>query len=98
MSVWGHVFAAMYDRMFAKTERDCLRGHRRKLLAEAAGDVLEIGGGTGANVEFYGDGVRGLTITEPEKPMIRRLQRRLQEAAPNANFLRAPAEDLPFRD
>jgi len=60
--------------------------------------VLEIGGGTGANLPFYGDGVRTLTITEPEKPMIRRLERRIRELAPQAKFLRAPAEDLPFQD
>lgn len=98
MSVWGHVFAAIYDRMGAKTEQDGLGAHRDSLLADAAGDVLEIGGGTGRNLEFYGESVNTLTITEPEKPMIRRLQRRIQELAPQAKLLRAPAEDLPFQD
>ena len=98
MSVWGHVFAAIYDRMGAKTEQDGLGAHRKSLLAEAAGDVLEIGGGTGRNLEFYGPRVSTLTLTEPEKPMIRRLQRRIQALAPDAKLLRAPAEDLPFQD
>ena len=98
MSVWGHVFAAMYDRMMAKTEQAGLREHRQALLAGATGDVLEIGGGTGANLPYYGDGVRTLTITEPEKPMLRRLERHVEQRAPQAKLLRAPAEDLPFND
>jgi ubiquinone/menaquinone biosynthesis C-methylase UbiE len=88
----------MYDHMAGKTERAGLGEHRRTLLAQASGDVLEIGGGTGANLEYYGDGVQTLTIIEPEKPMLRRLQRHIEQRAPDAKALRAPAEDLPFDD
>jgi ubiquinone/menaquinone biosynthesis C-methylase UbiE len=42
--------------------------------------------------------VRTLTFTEPEKPMVRRLQKRILERRPDAKLLRAPAEDLPFND
>ena len=98
MSIWGHVFAAMYDRMLGKTERAGLGEHRRALLAAATGDVLEIGGGTGANLEWYGDTVRSLTLVEPERPMLKRLERHIEERAPKAKVLRAPAEDLPFND
>ena len=56
-----------------------------------------MGGGTGANLPFY-DGVETLTLTEPDKPMVHRLERRLQERSPGALLLRAPAEDLPFED
>jgi ubiquinone/menaquinone biosynthesis C-methylase UbiE len=98
MSLWGHIFAAMYDRMTRSTERAGLGAHREALIGTATGDVLEIGGGTGANLPFYGAGVRTLTITEPDKPMIRRLERRIGELAPQAKLLRAPAEDLPFQD
>jgi len=98
MSVWGHIFAALYDRRTRSTEKAGLGAHRKALIGTATGDVLEIGGGTGANLPFYGDGVRTLTITEPEKPMIRRLELRIRELAPQAKFLRAPAEDLPFQD
>jgi ubiquinone/menaquinone biosynthesis C-methylase UbiE len=98
MSIWGRIFAAMYDRMMASTEKDGLSAHREALLAEASGDVLEIGGGTGANLRFYGEGVQSLTITEPETPMAKRVQQRIAEQAPHARFLRAPAEDLPFPD
>jgi ubiquinone/menaquinone biosynthesis C-methylase UbiE len=98
MSVWGHIFAAIYDRMCAKSEEAGMADHRRSLLAGAAGDVLEIGGGTGANLPYYGNGVSSLTITEPERPMAKRLRQRMDEQTPDATFLRAPAEDLPFSD
>lgn len=87
-----------YDRQLAKVERAGLQALRRQLLADASGRVLEVGGGTGANLPFYGTGVASLTITEPEPPMLRRLERRVREQAPQTTVLRAPAEDLPFDD
>jgi ubiquinone/menaquinone biosynthesis C-methylase UbiE len=98
MSLRARLFAMTYDRQMAKIEQAQLRDLRQGLLAAAAGDVLEIGGGTGANLPCYGPGVGSLTITEPEPPMLRRLQRRAREQAPLARVLRAPAEDLPFDD
>jgi ubiquinone/menaquinone biosynthesis C-methylase UbiE len=96
MSVWGRVFAAGYDRTMAGAEKAVLREHRRSLLQEATGSVLEIGGGTGANLPFYGAGVRELIVTEPEEPMARRLERRLAGYELPGRVVRAPAEELPF--
>ena len=98
MSIWGRVFAAMYDRVMAHTERDGLIERRAALLARATGDVLEIGGGTGANLVHYGDGVSSLTVTEPEPPMVKRLQAHIAERRPGTRLLQAPAEELPFDD
>src|SRR5436309_2445587 len=98
MSLWGKIFAAGYDHFMEATEKATLRAYRRDMIGRADGRVLEIGGGTGANLPFYGPGIESLTITEPEPPMIRRLQRNLRERAPAAKLLRASAEDLPFED
>jgi ubiquinone/menaquinone biosynthesis C-methylase UbiE len=98
MGLSERIFAGMYDRFTARTEEACLAGHRGSLLPGLSGDVLEIGGGTGANAPYYGPGVGSLTVTEPSTPMIARLQRRLNEYQPEAKLLRAPAEDLPFED
>src|SRR5215469_5468972 len=98
MSLRGKLFALTYDRQMAKAEKAQLGALRRSLLATADGDVLEIGGGTGANLPFYRPGTGSLTITEPEPAMVRRLERRAREQAPLAKILRAPAEDLPFED
>jgi ubiquinone/menaquinone biosynthesis C-methylase UbiE len=98
MSLSGRIFAFAYDRVMAGSEAQTLRAHRRTLLAEAGGRVLEIGGGTGANLPFYGDAVETLVVTKPEEPMARRLERRLREQRPNAELVLAPAEQLPFED
>ena len=98
MSLRTKFFALTYDRQMAKTEKAGLRVFRERLLARASGDVLEIGGGTGANLPCYGPAVGSLTITEPHAPMLRRLERRAGEQRPSARILRAPAEDLPFDD
>jgi hypothetical protein len=50
VSLSGRIFAALYDRMMAGTEKAGLADHRRRLLDQAHGRVLEIGGGTGANL------------------------------------------------
>ena len=71
---------------------------RRSLLAQASGRVLEVGGGTGANLAHYGPAVTSLTVTEPDVSMIKRLERRASVEAPDTTVLRAPAEDLPFED
>jgi ubiquinone/menaquinone biosynthesis C-methylase UbiE len=98
MGLRSRLFALAYDRMSAKVEQAGLSSLRQQLLAEASGDVLEIGGGTGANLQHYGPGVESLTLTEPEPPMLRRLERRARSEAPGAKVLRARAEELPFED
>lgn len=98
MSLRTRLFALTYDRQLAAAEDAGLRAFRQRLLAGAAGDVLEIGGGTGANLPCYGPAAGSLTITEPDPSMLRRLGRRVREDRPAARVIRAPAEDLPFRD
>jgi ubiquinone/menaquinone biosynthesis C-methylase UbiE len=98
MSLRATVFALTYDRQIASTEKAGMRAMRERLLAGATGDVIEIGGGTGLNLQCYGPDVRSLTITEPEPSMLRRLERRVRADRPAAKVLRAPAEDLPFDD
>ena len=98
MTLRARFFALTYDRQMARTERAGLAEFRARLLAGAAGRVLEIGGGTGANLPCYGPSAEELTITEPQPAMLRRLERRAHQEAPAAQVLRAPAEDLPFED
>ena len=100
MGIHARIFAALYDSFMSKAERDLLGDLRRNQLSTAHGDVLEIGAGTGANVPAYGTDVRTLTLTEPQQPMFRRLQKRVDTAQLPipVTVLRAPAEDLPFDD
>jgi ubiquinone/menaquinone biosynthesis C-methylase UbiE len=98
MSVKKRLFAATYDRMSAATEEAGLRDQRRELLGQARGHVLEIGGGTGANLPFYGDAVTSLTVTEPEEPMARRLEQHISERDRPVKLVRASAENLSFEN
>jgi ubiquinone/menaquinone biosynthesis C-methylase UbiE len=98
MSLWGRLFAAGYDHVMAGPEKATLHPHRERLIPKAGGDVLEIGGGTGVNLDLYGSEVKTLTVTEPEAPMARRLERRLTERTPQPKLLEVPAEELPFED
>jgi ubiquinone/menaquinone biosynthesis C-methylase UbiE len=98
MSLGGRVFAALYDPLMARTEKAGLADRRRRLLENAHGRVLEIGGGTGANLPYYGESVEEVVLVEPEEPMARRLERKLPSSTVRARVVRAPAETLPFED
>ena len=94
MMVPARLFAAVYDKQLAAVEEAGLREKRRALLSEVSGRTLEIGAGTGLNVELYPDGV-DLVLTEPEAPMAKRLRER---AGSQAEVVAAGAEQLPFDD
>jgi ubiquinone/menaquinone biosynthesis C-methylase UbiE len=98
MSVWGRVFAAIYDRMLAGAEEAGLSDRRHELLAGAGGRVLEIGAGTGLNLSHYPDSAQEIVFTEPEEPMARRLRGKLVDAGRRWEVVEAPAEALPFAD
>jgi SAM-dependent methyltransferase len=91
MGIGDRVFAAAYDPMVARAERAGIADARRELLAGARGRVLEIGAGTGLNVEHYPAGT-DVTYTEPNPHMAKRLRAR------GVDVVEAGAERLPFAD
>jgi ubiquinone/menaquinone biosynthesis C-methylase UbiE len=66
--------AAIYDRFTRPSEEACFRQWRSELLADLAGDVLEIGAGTGASLSHYPRAGTRLVLTEPDRHMRRRLR------------------------
>jgi ubiquinone/menaquinone biosynthesis C-methylase UbiE len=98
LSLRARVIAALYDRMGAAAEREGLAARRRELLAPAHGRVLEVGAGTGLNLEHYPDGIEELVLVEPERAMVRKLEQRLREMRLHAHIVEAGAEALPFPD
>jgi ubiquinone/menaquinone biosynthesis C-methylase UbiE len=99
--VAGHrIFAALYDRLLEESERKGLGDLRSQLLSGAAGRTLEIGAGTGLNLEHYPLAVTRLVLTEPDLHMATRLRSRLAETTPvaPAEVVEASAEELPFDD
>lgn len=97
-ATWGRVFAALYDRSLRATEEAGLRRMRGELLAGARGRVLELGAGTGVNLDLYPDGIADLTLVEPDPHMAKRLRAKLADSSHAASIVEAPAEALPFED
>lgn len=98
-ATWGRMFSAFYDRAFAASEEAGLRSMRRELLCKARGRVLELGSGTGLNLELYPrEGLDSLTLTEPDPHMFKQLRPRAEKNCPGADLVQAGAEDLPFAD
>jgi ubiquinone/menaquinone biosynthesis C-methylase UbiE len=75
-----------------------MRDERRQLLAAAEGATIEIGAGTGLNVQHYPDAVTRLVLTEPDRHMLARLGRRVDALSPAAEIVDAKADQLPFPD
>src|SRR3954464_2828081 len=87
MFSWG------YDRFLAPAEDAGLRDMRRELLAEARGRCLEVGAGTGLNLDHWPDSVEELVLSEPDPHMTSQLRKKTDTQA-----VEAPAERLPFDD
>lgn len=98
MRVYNHIFAAMYDRFMAASEKAGMRDKRRSLLEAASGTVMEIGAGTGVNIPLYGDRVEKLVLTEAEEPMLKRLKDRATGTSLPVEAVLAEAEALPLPD
>jgi len=90
--------AATYEPFLWLGERRGMRDRRRRLLAEARGSALEIGAGTGLNVDLYPGRIERLVLAEPDEAMARKLRRRVERSATAAEVVEAPAESLPFED
>lgn len=90
-------FARFYTRMVAR-EDERGREHRRRLLDGAAGEVLELGAGTGANFAFYPSEVTRVVAIEPEPYLRAQATRAAKEAPVAVELVDALAEPLPFPD
>ena len=91
-----YIFAPLMDWSLRRPEIEELRA---ELIAQASGEVLEIGYGTGLNLRHYTADVRGLTLIDPVELLPRRVEQRLA-ACRAADVIRrsATAERLPVAD
>jgi len=71
------ITAYLNDRLSARAEKRFLKSWRQELLKHVYGDVLEIGAGTGANIDHYPDQVTRLVLTEPDKHKRRILEKKI---------------------
>jgi ubiquinone/menaquinone biosynthesis C-methylase UbiE len=105
VGVLDRAFAALYDPVLGAAERAGLADERRRLLADLAGHVVEIGSGTGANLPYLGAEVQRATLLEPVPEMATKLRARLDDeraggmlSVDRVEVIEAPAEALPIAD
>ena len=89
--------ATLYDRFMRDMERECGNAWRNELLTDLRGAVLEIGAGTGANLDHYRDLDR-LVLAEPDDHMRRRLSAKVARTHPavarTVDLVSWPAEHI----
>jgi ubiquinone/menaquinone biosynthesis C-methylase UbiE len=96
-ATWGRAFAALYDRGLKATEENGLRDMRRQLLSEASGRTVDLGAGTGVNLDLYPEAVSELVMVEPDPHMIKQLRAKAAGRG-GVEILEASAQALPFAD
>jgi len=94
----ARLFHRMYDRAVDKMEKAGLSDRRGALLADARGSVVDIGAGTGLNLEHYPAALERLVLVEPAEEMAVQLERKLAAGTRSGELVRAGAEQLPFAD
>lgn len=97
-ATWGRVFSALYDSLMKSTEEAGMREIRRETLSAASGRTIDIGAGTGLNVELYPEGVAELVLAEPDEHMLNRLRPKVPAWGREVAIVQAPADGLPFDD
>lgn len=90
-----NTFAKYYDKAMAPLEKKYITAWRKKLLDQATGKILEIGGGTGINFPLYNKCDEVITI-EPNPYMIEKALVRSQQANVPIQIIKNKAEHLPF--
>lgn len=97
MSLRERAFAAVYDALLGPAEQAFLAERRAQLVSEAEGVVLEIGAGTGLNLEHYRKADR-VVVGEPSAPMRAHLAARLPACPVPVTVVASGADDLPYPD
>ena len=89
--------AAIHDPVMGLLDRAGMAERRRRLLAEARGEVVEIGGGTGRNLAHYRDVAR-VVVLEPDPAMRAKLLGRVPSAPVPVEVHETGIEDTTLPD
>ncbi len=96
-ATWGRAFAALYDRGLKATEEGGLRQMRRELLSQASGRTIDLGAGTGVNLDLFPEAVGELVMAEPDPHMLKQLRAKAAGRG-GVEVVGASAQELPFAD
>lgn len=97
MSIQHRLFAAVYDTLLKPAERRELAPRRARLLAGLQGTVVDVGSGTGANLQYFRQAGR-VILVEPDRFMRAKSGARLGESSVPVEVSDADAEHLPLAD
>src|SRR5688572_26192557 len=96
MGLWSdRVVQPLMDRALGS---EALSALRREVLADASGQILEIGFGSGLSIACYPPSVRGIVALDPSPGRRVRAQRRIAESGRNVHYETRCAESLPFEN
>ncbi|GHH98953.1 class I SAM-dependent methyltransferase [Neobacillus kokaensis] len=93
----GRNFSNWYDFLMNPLEKRKFNMIRKELLANATGNVLELGSGTGVNFPFY-KAAEKVTAVEPSEHMIKHSLSKIKQAFVPIEVVQASAEELPYED
>lgn len=86
-----------YDILESPMEMMSLKEWRINLMKELKGKVLEVGVGTGKNIEYYPDNVDITAIDFSEK-MLEKAREKAQKYNKQVTLLQMDAQDMDFQD
>jgi SAM-dependent methyltransferase len=91
------IHAALYDPVMGLVDRAGMAERRRRLIAGATGEVVEVGGGTGRNLPHYRD-VERVVVLEPDAAMRAKLLGRVPSAPVPVEVHETGIEDTTLPD
>jgi ubiquinone/menaquinone biosynthesis C-methylase UbiE len=97
-SLFQRVAAGLYDQFTARLEQEALGAHRRRVLQQAHGHVLDVGAGTAANLPHYPSTVEHVVLLDPHPGMLARAAARAASLHVSATVRLGTAEHLAFAD
>src|SRR5713101_6105453 len=75
-----------------------LAPYRRRVVSEAAGQVLEVGVGSGLNLPFYGESVRHIVGLDPSPKLLAMARDAARRSAMQLKLIEGTAEAIPIED
>ncbi|HYE84490.1 MAG TPA: class I SAM-dependent methyltransferase [Clostridia bacterium] len=89
--------SAIYDIFEAPMEMVALKQWRKGLMDELYGNVLEVGVGTGKNIEYYPKGI-DITGIDFSQGMLKRARQRAEKLGKKVELLQMDAQSMDFSD
>jgi ubiquinone/menaquinone biosynthesis C-methylase UbiE len=91
-------FSLFYDLLEWPVEKLWYSKWRQRLLKKTKNEVLEIGVGTGRNLQYYNYNQVNLTATEISSGMLEKAKEKARKNNYQVNFKLINSEKLPFKD